>query len=143
MPQPIELSRYPANFLKLAERIEQHKQSISLPCTSASEAKALRLKLYGFVRALKREGVGAQFPTFLSCSFRVEENKCLVVPADESFFALAIDAALDEAGASSEKGEAPDNIKTAQPQLAEALSNNTEPEAPLTQEQLIAQLYRS
>jgi hypothetical protein len=88
MSRPLQIAKYPAAFLDLANEFEKGRKVRIITCDSPKAAKAMRLDLYGFTAALRAEGMQADYPQFLTVRMFIEGKRLRLVIADETAKAL-------------------------------------------------------
>lgn len=104
MTRAKKLSRYPVEFLELAEKMEETKGArLLIPCKDLRAAQSLRFRLYGFRDAMEREGMAKDFPMLASAEMRIENEGLVLEAQDRTWAAELVANALHPEPANSEK----------------------------------------
>lgn len=105
MPQPRDVSRYPAEFLELAQKFQASPLAIAITCTSNKAAMRMRFKLYGFKDAIRsQEGMKEMFTAFLATEVTISGSTLTIRMPEDSQEAAAIREALRATVAGEEGG---------------------------------------
>lgn len=98
MPNSVSIYNYPAEFLELAAKLQDRPgEVITIPCKDKIEAQRLRFKLYGFQKAMKKEGMDKDFPVATSAEICIRGNDVTIQNRDTTWAAKLVKNALHPA----------------------------------------------
>lgn len=65
MPKSLDIGNYPRVFMELADAFEAGKREHVIECEDRHDLLSTRLDMYGFIRALRRDGGIDTHPNFV------------------------------------------------------------------------------
>ena len=83
MATPRRLEAYPDWMLAVARRFENGDRRVTLNAGSPAMAKRYRQQLYGFIRAMERDGMLSQYPNFQTVRLVIEGDSLHILHVDE------------------------------------------------------------
>lgn len=79
------LSSYPARYLEIAGEFQSGKRRLSIRRDTDAQAVRLRMDLYRFRSALKREGMQDEYSQFFAVRMFVRGRTLVLQHADDTF----------------------------------------------------------
>lgn len=83
MATPRRVTSYPDWMLRLAQRFENGATEVVIETEEESLARRYRQQIYGFIRALEREGMMGDYPRFAAVRLAIRGTNLHVMHVDE------------------------------------------------------------